>query len=1561
MQRNHNTKKEATPQQQFQGYVSPVQSDYRQDSPTPNSYDNAVDVNIKVVVRVRPLNIIETRRGDGLCVKVGNDGETLQFNSLTNMKTQGKPQQAGQPNVVNKTFTFDKSFDEYTTQEQMFSSCGVKELIDLAIQGFSTTVFAYGQTGSGKTFTIAGDDTNNLQNGIVPRATSYIFECVNQMRQQGINVSVNASYLEIWNEQINDLLNLQSINLPVRFGGRGFFVESLIVVECFHYDDMMLVVQEGISNRKVSSHDLNKDSSRSHSIFTVQFVVEYPDPMDPYGSSTSKRSGKIHFVDLAGSERLKESKAKGAAAVETAHINKSLLTLGKVIRVLSDPKHDKSVFVPYRDSKLTQLLMDSIGGGIHTTLKKRSTHFSMQTAAKKIKNKPFVTVDPKEEYIYNLKSEISALREQVSSLQAASTPPSDLDRASSSDSSTKKSNRRSSSKKAYKLNSGASSLFEIQDGENNTSTVIEPKEHKLKTLDQVVDGVNVDRSISSLSGIGSAMSGSSGSYYPPLDPQFASIVAQKERLEAEMKDLKTLLAQSNSHIIPNKSFIANEQDAERVRAENIEMTKALTSLKQLLQQREERVKKEKQASHQLNYCIQEYENKLSQLTMQHSLLQERCEQMKLFIQEQGLHYENQQQELHSTIIQQQEHLQMANIDEEEYDRIKREHKYLMMENQYLKRMFLEKNIQLEQYDPDNKDHSSVSTSQEYDSSFRGAEKEQVVPFVKSIKNSRPSSVASSLASLKQQAVEDSQVFVEDPPVVEAIASISPPSPTARSASASATAVVDSDGVNQSLAVETVFSSDSVFGKNPVTTPMSVRGKSPPPPDVSPIAEKKEKAHVITLQSPPPGHTRHPKERPRKQENIELPEVHVLNVESNKNKENSVQSVPTPPRQTTPSSQPPAAKPLSAGRDSYGATAAKRRGSAKSKSKMDSDKQSLDQNIVRDVVTTPVDQPDSNKEDQIPKDVEPTIIPDATSIEKDTDQAIHHTESAEAASDVKPAHEVIVPGELKSEPKQETIEQEHIVEKQLDDRAENHVSPLVNHIENEQNQNEKMPSKPANSKSKSKVKKNKIKDEETPLNKQDSSSEVVPEVKNAPLVQHSDSPPSDVNHVETKQHIEPNQTQEPATTIQSRVPTPQMHQDESIVSITQQVKSRPSSGSTTTQNIERPKSKSSSRAATPSTLQKTDRVDAIESHSDKNTHPNADVKNEKEKIKNVEEEPKNVKVEKKTEEKVAEAPKENVKVEEKPKNEVEGKLNVKVEQKPNSEHVKMEEKPKNEVEGKLNVKVEQKPNSEHVKVEEKQKSEDVKVEQKPSSEEIKVEEKQKNEVEGKLNVKVEQKSKSEDIKVEQKPKNEDANVEGKLNVKVEQKPKSEAEGKPNVEKKIENVVEKKTEEKVDEELKNEKEKTKNVEEEPKNVKVEKKTEEKVAEAPKENVKMEEKPKSEDVKVEQKPKSEDIKVEQKSKSEEIKVEKKPKNEDANVEGKLNVDVKVEGKVEQKSKSEAPKENVKTEEKPKNEDAKVEGKLNVDVKAEQKPKSEDVKVVKESEPLPKVEGTEPDTQRT
>jgi hypothetical protein len=230
---------------------------------------------------------------------------------------------------------------------------------------------------------------------------------------------VKASFLEIYKEQIQDLLNPARGILHCRWNvNNGFFVEDLTVVECTSKDDLIAVLHEGIKNRKTGSHNLNSDSSRSHSILTVYLISETKTGNDIY-----KKYGKISFVDLAGSERLKETESKGEMLKETGNINKSLFTLGKVISCLSDKRGISGKHIPYRDSKLTMLLMDSLGGSSKALmiacvspsdayLDETLSTLNYATRTMNIKNKPVIKMDEKEQIKYNLKREVELLRLQ---------------------------------------------------------------------------------------------------------------------------------------------------------------------------------------------------------------------------------------------------------------------------------------------------------------------------------------------------------------------------------------------------------------------------------------------------------------------------------------------------------------------------------------------------------------------------------------------------------------------------------------------------------------------------------------------------------------------------------------------------------------------------------------------------------------------------------------------------------------------------------------------------------------------------------------------------------------------------------------------------------------------------------------------------------------------------------------------------------------------------------------------------------------------------------------------
>ncbi|GLH09495.1 Kinesin-like protein Klp68D [Gryllus bimaculatus] len=241
----------------------------------------------------------------------------------------------------------------------------------MAVDGFSCTCFCYGQTGSGKTHTLTGPPglfergpapPDAEQHGLVVRAFVHLFELLRQRPE--CHFVLKASFLEIYNEKVIDLLNPGSARKPlaVRWSKRlrGFFVENLFTVDCEELDDLLAVLEEGMRNRSVGRHSMNEHSSRSHTILTVHITAEQ---QVGEGEQTCfvSRQGKLNFVDLAGSEMTKKTHSEGKTLEEANNINKSLMVLGYCIASLSDAKK-KTGHIPYRDSKLTKLLADSLAG-----------------------------------------------------------------------------------------------------------------------------------------------------------------------------------------------------------------------------------------------------------------------------------------------------------------------------------------------------------------------------------------------------------------------------------------------------------------------------------------------------------------------------------------------------------------------------------------------------------------------------------------------------------------------------------------------------------------------------------------------------------------------------------------------------------------------------------------------------------------------------------------------------------------------------------------------------------------------------------------------------------------------------------------------------------------------------------------------------------------------------------------------------------------------------------------------------------------------------------------------
>lgn len=370
--------------------------------------------NIKVVVRIRPLNDLELSRGDKKVVTCLQDGRSLRVEGGV-MDDFGKSSQL-------REFTFNTVMDEGEDQKGFYDKCGVQELVSKALSGYSATIFAYGQTGSGKTYSVSGkeevivDDSytgGHAKEGMVPRAARQICEAMERASECRYNLK--AACYEIYNEQVLDLLNPDSGQLQIRESqSQGFFVENLLVVECHAVNDLMEVFKEGTRNRHVASHTMNRDSSRSHSLLCL-----YIDRIatDPETGEELTQYGKLTFVDLAGSERLKYSGSSGEMMKETGNINRSLFTLGKVISTLDKAES----FVPYRESKLTKLLMDSLGGSSSCVMvaccspSAKYTEESLNTLqyayrAKNITNSPVIQMDSTQRLVFQLRQEVAQLR-----------------------------------------------------------------------------------------------------------------------------------------------------------------------------------------------------------------------------------------------------------------------------------------------------------------------------------------------------------------------------------------------------------------------------------------------------------------------------------------------------------------------------------------------------------------------------------------------------------------------------------------------------------------------------------------------------------------------------------------------------------------------------------------------------------------------------------------------------------------------------------------------------------------------------------------------------------------------------------------------------------------------------------------------------------------------------------------------------------------------------------------------------------------------------------------------
>ena len=367
---------------------------------------------VKVVVRLRPFSQKEKIEGHSDIIQANEVEASININDPKN----------NQP----RTFIFDSVFSSQSTQMQVYSAA--RPVVLGVLDGYNGTVFAYGQTGTGKSFTMEGDRNRPDLRGIIPNAFEHIYSEI--QKKVGVTYLIRVSYLEIYNEDIRDLLTNEGKLEIKEHKTNGIYVKDLSNVVVKSPEDMFAVIEKGSKNRSTGATAMNEHSSRSHSIF--QIIIEMED-------NGKFKSGKLSLVDLAGSERQEKTKATGDRLKEATKINLSLTTLGNVIKHLVD---GVSTHVPYRDSKLTRLLQDSLGGNAKTlmvaTLSPASYNFeeSMSTLryasrAKMIKNKPTINEDPKDALLRHFEDELNLLKTQL--LEMDKKPNSVKKKASSDD------------------------------------------------------------------------------------------------------------------------------------------------------------------------------------------------------------------------------------------------------------------------------------------------------------------------------------------------------------------------------------------------------------------------------------------------------------------------------------------------------------------------------------------------------------------------------------------------------------------------------------------------------------------------------------------------------------------------------------------------------------------------------------------------------------------------------------------------------------------------------------------------------------------------------------------------------------------------------------------------------------------------------------------------------------------------------------------------------------------------------------------------------------------------
>ena len=391
--------------------------------------------NIRVIIRIRPTI---AREENDQCTLLHTDGNSVYINTQKNSKKDIKQ------------FIYDYVASQNSSQEELFINCA-QPICDSVLEGYNGTIFAYGQTGSGKTYTLLGpfyslqnehknlngtiDDENKKDTqiedipvvqdesfGILPRILYYLFDKCKQ--NENTTYKFSCSFLEIYQEQLSDLLGVtNNINLIIRDNANGVFIEGLNKLKISSTEEALSLVLKGTKLRHIASTGMNKESSRSHAVFSI--YIEAASKMEAGGKNVKMKKSVFHIIDLAGSERQRTTHATGKRIKEAANINKSLMQLGLVIKNLTEGEQKH---IPYRDSKLTHLLKDSLGGNARTSIianispansNADETLSTLRFAqrAKLIQNKAIINEELTADEARSFKEEINKLKEKYDSIK----------------------------------------------------------------------------------------------------------------------------------------------------------------------------------------------------------------------------------------------------------------------------------------------------------------------------------------------------------------------------------------------------------------------------------------------------------------------------------------------------------------------------------------------------------------------------------------------------------------------------------------------------------------------------------------------------------------------------------------------------------------------------------------------------------------------------------------------------------------------------------------------------------------------------------------------------------------------------------------------------------------------------------------------------------------------------------------------------------------------------------------------------------------------------------------